>query len=186
MEKIKTVDVNDFVEMLLSSRDFCNQAYLEYKINDNGIDNISGCIDSKVLNRAIRCAKRNRKIRKMLSDILLYVNALSMTEENFQMLLRFPYKCRSTYLSNICHAELSFYQMKKLNRYPLALEAFTWLFDKICCHDCFNREDMLCILRENPDVKPIVIRDCISSAIKKYGESEKIRVAQAWIDQMEK
>lgn len=180
------LDVNCFVEKLLSNRDFCNQAYLEYVSNNYGINNISGYIDSKVLNRMIKCARKNRRIRDMLSDILLYVNASSMTDENFQMLLHFPYKCRSTYLSNICHAELSFYQMKLLNRYPLAMEAFTWLFDKICCYDCFTCEDMLCILRENPDVSSIVISNCISYSIRKYGQSEKIRVAQVWMSQMKK
>lgn len=160
--KNEMVDVNCFVERLLNNRSFCNLAYLEYVENDCGINNISGYIDSKVLKRAIKCAKRNRKIREMLSDILLYVNASSMTDENFRMLLRFPYKCRRTYLSNLCHAELSFYQMKILNQYPLALEAFTWLLDRICCCDCFTHEDMLCILRENPDVRPIAI-DTVNS-----------------------
>jgi len=182
----KLIDVNDFVERMLSNREFRNQAYFAYEANDYGINNISGYIDAKVLKRVIKFAKRNHKTRVMLSDILLYANASSVTDENFKMLLRFPYKCRDTYLSNICHAELSFYQMKILNRYPLALEAFTWLFDKICCYDCFTHEDMLCILRENPDVKPIVISDCVSRAVRKYGQSEKIRVAQIWMEQMTK
>ncbi len=181
MEKNETIDINCIVEKLLINRSFRNKLYLEYKANNYSLIDVSGYINSNILKRAIKFAKRNRKVRNMLSDILFFVNASSITDENFRMLLRFPYKCRYTYLSNICHAELSFYQMKILNRYPLTLEAFTWLFDKTCYYDCFTSEDMLCILRENPDVRPVVISDCILDAIRKYGHSEKISVAQLWI-----
>lgn len=182
MDRTELLDVNYFAERILNDRYFRNQAYFEFIANNYGIDNVFGHVDPKILNRLIKRAKWNHKIRDMLTDILLYVDASSMTDENFRMLLRFPYKCRRTYLSNICHGELSFYQMKILNQTPLAMEAFIWLFDKICCYDCFTHEDLLCILRENPDVRPIVIRDCISSAIKEYGQSQKIQVAQAWLN----
>ena len=179
----KKSDINVFVEEILNNRQYRNKVYGEYIESNYVFENIFGYIDSDVLKRMIKCSKRNYKLREMLTDILLYVNASSMTDENFQMLLRYPHKCRKTYLSSICHAELSFYQMKKLNTFPLALEAFTWLFDKICRYDCFTHEDMLCLLRENPDVKPIVISDSISLALEKYGNSSKIKVAQEWIGQ---
>lgn len=185
MEENKLTNINEYAEMLIRNRSFRNKAYREYVSNGYSISNVNGNIMPCVLKQLICCAKSNRKIRDMLFDILYYVNTESVTDENFQLLLRFPKKYRNTYLSNICHAELSFYQMQIINRYPVALEAFAWLFDKICAYDCFSKEDMLSILRENPDVKPIAIMDCINFALNKYGSTEKTQAAQSWIKRLE-
>ena len=37
------------------------------------------------------------------------------------------------------------------------------------------------ILRQNPDVTPVAIQNCIDAACKNYGNSLKIDVAKHWI-----
>ena len=116
----------------------------------------------------------------MLSDLLLYADKKSITDENFKLILKFSSRYRTTFLSSLGHLDLSFYQMQILNRYPLSFEAFSWLFNNICHYDIFSDGDMLQILRENTSVRSVAIDTCINLARKEYGESSKIEIAIKW------
>lgn len=182
--EVDLININDYVHKLLNSKSFCKNEYRNYIANDYVIEGVEGIIRPELLTQAICKAKTNKLFRVSLSDILIYVDSESISDQNFQMLLKFPKKQRTTYLSCIGHSSLSFYQMQVLNEYPLAFEAFSWLFDNICHYDIFTSGDMLRILEKNPDVQPIGILMCIDSAIQKYGDSAKLNVAKKWVDRV--
>lgn len=175
------VDVNTYVKKLIVSKMFRKKAFQNFTANNFSIDKIYGIMTADVLNLLLHKTKRNRILQLLLTDLLNYVDSMSMTDTNFRLLLKLNRKYRSTYLSCVGHATLSFYQMQILNQYPLALEAFSWLFDNICHYSIFTEEDMIHILRQNPDVTPVAIQNCIDAAYKKYGNSLKIDVAKHWI-----
>ncbi len=176
----KKTDVNSYAIKLMNDKNFCKSEYKKYIQNDFSLQNIVGIINANVLQNVIRKAKRKKQVRLMLSDLLLYADKNSITDKNFQLILKFSNRYRTTYLSCLGHLNLSFYQMQILNRYPLSLEAFSWLFDNICHYDIFSDEDMLQILRENSDIKSIAIDHCIEMAQKTYGLSSKIETAIKW------
>ena len=171
--------IDDFSTHILHDRAFRNNEYRKFLKNCYSFDNVYGIISPDLLKQVIKRAKWNRKFRIFLTDILLYANSSSITDENFELLLHFFGKIRTTYLSALGHLELSFYQMMALNRQPLSLEAFEWLFDNICRYDCFSEGDMKKILRDNAgnaNVHRIVLQHCISAARNNYGESKKLLV----------
>ena len=176
--------IDEYVSRLLSDRKYFDREYEKYIDNCYTIHNVEGNIAPEALNALISKAKCNRKVRKILSGVLCFVDKRSISDENFRLLLSFRGSCRVTFLSNIAHADLAFYQMQILNQFPLSFEAFAWLFDHISKYDFFSEEDMLQILRENSDVTDAGIRMCIDSALEKYGASNKIDVAIAWLDRM--
>ena len=175
------VDVNAYVKKLIESKAFRKKAFQDFTSNNFSIDKIYGVLTADGLHLLLQKAKRNRIFQLLLTDLLNYVDSMSMTDTNFRLLLKSNRKYRSTYLSCIGHANLSFYQMQILNQYPLALEAFSWLFDNICHYNIFTEEDMTHILQQNPDITPIAIQNCIDAAYKNYGNSLKIDVAKHWI-----
>lgn len=184
MDKFE-IHINDYVTRLLSDKQFCDREYQIYRDNCYIICNVDGNIAPAILNLAIRRAKWNRKIRSMLSDILNYVDEKSISDENFRLLLRFRGRRRNTFLSNIGHADLAFYQLQIINRYPAGFEAFAKLFDQICQYDIFKDDDMLQILKDSSDVTSFGIQTCIALACEKYGPSSKIDVASIWANAME-
>lgn len=175
------VDVNVYVKNLIESKTFRKKAFQDFTSNNFSIDKIYGVLTADGLHLLLQKAKRNRIFQLLLTDLLNYVDSMSMTDTNFRLLLKSNRKYRSTYLSCIGHANLSFYQMQILNQHPLALEAFSWLFDNICHYNIFTEEDMTHILQQNPDITPIAIQNCIDAAYKNYGNSLKIDVAKHWI-----
>lgn len=177
-----TIDVNVYVKKVVESKAFRKKAFQSFTANNFSIDKIHGILAADELTLLLRKAKWNRVLRMLLTDLLYYVDSKSMTDTNFRLLLTSNRKYKVTYLSCIGHVQLSFYQMQILNQYPLALEAFSWLFDNICHYSIFTEEDMLHILRQNPDVMPVAIQNCIDAAYKKYGSSSKIDAAKHWID----
>jgi hypothetical protein len=72
--------------------------------------------------------------------------------------------------------------MQVINRLSPSYMAFAWLFDQICENDCFREEDMLCLLKETPDITICGIQHCIAEAIKRFGESSKTTIAQTWVN----
>ena len=176
------IHVNAYASRLLSDRHFCNLEYHRFSENCYSINNIYGNIAPNILNCVIRRAKWNKKIRRFLSDILLYVDQNSISDRNFRLLMQFRGRCRNTFLANIAHADLAFYQMQIINRYSGAFEAFGWLFNHICQHDCFNEEDMLHILKDNVHITAIGVQSCIDSAVEAYGMSAKLNIAIMWIN----
>lgn len=180
--EVNLMNINDYVYKLLKSKSFRKDEYRSFITNDYAIADVEGIIRPELLTQVIRKAKRNKSFRVLLSDILTYIDSESISDQNFQLLLTFHKKQRTTYLSCIGHSSLSFYQMQVLNEYPLALEAFSWLFDNICRYDIFTSGDMLRILEKNPDVQPRAIQICIDSAIQKYGDSAKLNVAKKWVN----
>lgn len=183
--EVELMDINDYVVKLLNNRIFRKNEIRKFVANDYTIEDIDGIIGADLLYEVISKAKRNKELRMLLPEILGYIKSESMSDKNFIALLSFSKKYRETYLSCIGHTELSFYQMQKLNEYPLGLEAFSWLFDKICKYDIFTNFDMLHILSCNPDVKPIAIKHFIEQAQQKYGDSTKLNVAKQWVDNMD-
>lgn len=175
------MDINHYVEQLLSNKKFCKSEYKGFLDNTYSIENVCGVIKPDLLYRVICKALKSKIYRMLLSDILTYIDATSMDDTNFQLLFKFPRKYRTTYLSCIAHSDLSFYQMQVLNQHPLNYEAFTWLFDHVCRYDLFTEEDMLQILRKNADVQPAEIERCIATASEQYGDSLKLDVARQWI-----
>lgn len=182
--EVNLININDYVHKLLKNKSFCKNEYRKFIANDYAIDGVEGIIRPELLTHVIVKAKTNKSFRVLLSDILTYVDSESISDHNFQLILKFPKKQRTTFLSCIGHSSLSFYQMQILNEYPLALEAFSWLFDNICRYDIFTSGDMLQILEKNPDVQPKAIQICIDSAVQKYGDSAKLEVAKKWINRV--
>lgn len=169
--------INDFCMQLLQDKAFLRREYQSFVENSYGIDGVQGTVDGEILNRLIRKAKWNRKIRIFLTDILLYADSASMTHENFTRLLRFRGRIGVTYWSAMGHLNLPYYQLMELNRRPLSLEAFFGLFDAVCRYDCFLEGDMEQILRENRDLTELALQGCIADAKERYGDSKKLRAA---------
>lgn len=184
MTEEREMNINDWANRILYDKPFCRSEYQKFVGQNDSLDRVTGFIDSNLLYQVIRKAKRRRIYRDFLSDLLYYTNADSMTDRNFRLLLKFPKKDKKTFLSCIGHSELSFYQMQILNREALSLEAFSWLFDRICRYDFFSHEDMLQILRENSDIRSVAINHCIETAKSKYGPSAKLDIAKEWSDQL--
>lgn len=178
------MNINDYINNLFFDKKFLNSEFKQYVDNCYSIQNVEGTVDADVLHTILIKACKRRKLRIMLSDILHYVNKHSITDVNFQLLLHFPKKYRTTYLSHLCHADLAFYQKLILCHYPLTFEAFAWIFDQIWQYDIFSDEDMLYILRNNPDNSILAIEECVLNAFALYGHSTKSEVANAWINEM--
>lgn len=121
----------------------------------------------------------------MLSGILWYANRDSISDENFQLLLSFPEKTRNNLLFRAAHTELSFSQLQIINSLSGEYEAFAPLFDIICKNDCFDRIDMMQLLRaNNGEVSKSEILYCIDDASTKYGSNDKIVAAIKWAEQL--
>lgn len=180
----KSMHIDEYAVSLLIDKAYRNSEYDKFVENCYSIQNVDGNINPDILNKVIRMAKWNRKLRSMLTDVLCYTDGNSITSDNFQLLLHFSHKYRNTYLEAITHAKLAFCQMQVVNRLTSSYEAFAWLFDQICENDFFREEDMLCLLKETSDISICGIRYCIDSAIEKFGESSKIDIALNWINNM--
>lgn len=178
------IHVDMFADNILTNIQFRKQAYYRFVDDCYELENVIGVISAAKLKAVIQKAKWNRQIRILLTGLLAYSDASSISPQNFQLILNFPHKIKNTYLSVLCHLELPFFQMQELNRHPQAYEAFCWLFDKICCYDCFTPQDMMQILVENPDVRVSAIEVCIQAAQERYGKSDKIIAAETWIKQL--
>lgn len=174
--------INDYAMLLLTDHEFCKREYQKYNSSAVSIQNVYGKISTEILKKVIKKAKWNGKVRVLLGDILFYGDHSSISDENFRLLLHFPGQARKTYLSNLGHLHLSFYQMQILNRYPLNFEAFAWLFDHICQYDFFTEADMLQILKDNADVSNYGIQTCIQQAQKEWGPSAKLEAAKLWVE----
>ena len=176
--------IDAYVALLLSNRRFLNAEYRKFVDNCYILENIDGDIDPDILNKVIRKAKWNPKLRSMLTGILWYVDGNSITNENFRLLLQFPRRKRNTYLGAISHANLAFYQMLTINKVSSPFEAFAWLFDRICENRFFSEADMLQILNDASDITVYGIQNCIDIMRKKYGDSPKLEIAEKWIERM--
>lgn len=177
------IDVNEYVRRLLEDKGVLESEYRSYEQNDYTIQNICGILSSESLYAVIRAARWNRKVRKLLNDLLWYIDELHLMDAHFRMLLKFPRRDRNNYVGVLVHKKLSFYQMQVLNRYPNSFEAFGWLLDRICSSDMFTEEDMLQLLRENADVTKYGMQACVDYAYETYGPSSKLDAAAAWIAQ---
>ena len=174
------IHVDEYVDKLINNRRFRNSEYRKY-IQDYEIKDVFGDVSSQSLGRMIEEAKRNRKIRSMLAGVLNHVDSHSITYRNFAELCKFPYRIKKIYLSNMVHTELAYYQMSVINEVCGEYESFAWLFDKICCNEMFNEQDMLQLLNENQSVTHYGIQACIDSVLSQYGVSDKVNVAQKWL-----
>ena len=177
----KECDINEYVLRLLGDKQFQNSEYHNFLGNCYSIASAYGILSAGTLFAVLKRAKWSHKLRVMLPDILLYINAGSMTDENFRLVLSFPRRWRNAYASALAHGNLAFYQMQILNHYPASYEAFAWLFDHICHFECFTAEDMKKTLLDNPDVTSYGIQVCIDSVREKYGDSDKLTAAVNWI-----
>ena len=173
--------IDKYIALLLSDKHFLNNEYKKYLNNGCIICNITGNVSANVLQATIRKAMINKKMYDMLADILYHVDNNSITHENFCLILKFRGKRKKTYLSNIAHANLAFYQMQIINRTAGSFEAFAWLFDIMCKYDFFTTEDVISILSDNTVITQYGIQSCIDSALQNYGESKKIEIATAWL-----
>ncbi len=174
--------VNAFFLKVLNDAQFRMQAYQDFMNNGLNLDGCDGCLSPDVLRAIVKRAKTNRKIHNMLPEILEYANGSSITDDIFRSLLHTHGGYRNTCLSAIAHLDLSFYQMQILNRCPLCLEAFSWLFDKICRYDYFTPYDMQQLLNEkSKTIHALGVEECIKFARDTYGSSEKLDVAEKWL-----
>ena len=173
--------IDEYMQNLLDSRSFRNDEYRKFVKNSYIIQGVYGNASPDKLCAFIRLARKNRKLQEMLTDLLHYIDKRSITHENFRLLNKFSKRTRDTYLSCIAHSELAFYQMMEINKVSGEFEAFAWLFDKICCNDTFNEEDMLRILEDNKAITEYGIQSCIDLIVKEYGNSRKLDVAREWL-----
>lgn len=180
----ESVDIDTYVELLISDRKYLAKEYRKYVDNCYIIQDVKGDISNNVLIGVIKKAFWNRKLRAMLDGILWHTNKNSITDEVFRLILKFPYKQRNTFLETIVHNNLAFYQFQLIYKMTSCWEAFAWLFYKICEYDFFQEEDMLQLLRENKDITYYGIQDCIDWAKKKGCSNTKLELAQAWADSM--
>lgn len=178
------MNINDYSLRLINDRQFLNREYKRFVNNCYAIEDVDGTVRCDILYSYLKAAKRKRKLRNMLGELLWYVDAQSISDINFRLILEFPLGYRNTYVSVLGHHSLAFYQMQILNKYPQSYESFAWLFDRTCQYDCFTEKDMHQILSENRGVTKFGIQQCIESASKKYGDSEKLRLAVRWVSKM--
>lgn len=175
--------IDDYVEKFLLNKHFRNNQYCMFIKNCYTIEDVEGNLSSAILKKAILRAFWDRKMRYILTDILLCnIDGNSITNENFSLLLKFRGRRKKIYLSNIAHTKLAFYQMQIINRISGDFDVFGRLFDIICENELFNKADMISILRDNASVTIYGIQVCIDIAAKKYGVSEKLKVAAEWVE----
>ena len=180
------MDINAYATKLMSDRIFKNIEFKKFVSNCYILQDIDGNIKPDILNAVICKAKRDRRLRIMLTGILWYVDTESISDKNFRMLLCFPHNKRCTYLAAISHTEIAFYQMQMINRISSSFESFVWLFERICVNDFFKEEDMLQLLRDTSDVTSYGILTCIRSVREKYGNLSKLAIAENWAKNMTK
>ena len=174
----KKLSADEFAQKLLNDRTFRKDAYQAFYDRCYQLPELDGVLSSDVLHQLIRKAKTSRTLQSMLAELLYLVDADSVTDENFRQLLHFPGKMRNTYLSALGHSELAFYQMLELNRHPLSLEAFSYLLDVICTDASFTTGDLIHVLRENKDVRVIVLRDFIAQVQENAENEDKLRIIE--------
>lgn len=172
---INNLDINVFARNILADKKYLNQAYSKYISNCYEIDNVTGVITAENLKMLIIKARKNKKLCKMLNSILWYISENSITDENFNLLLKFPRKAMRSYAFVLSHSELSFYQMSKLNENFATYESFVWLFNNMCKYECFSVYDMMNLLNSNRNIKTEVIGDLIYSCIEMYGLTVKLQ-----------
>lgn len=177
---MENLSIDNCIHKLLSDKKFVDYMY---HLSLDGIPlEFTGTISPSMMERLILCSRFNRKLQFLMVDLLDYISADCINERNFSLLLHYPGRMRNTFLSAIAHQELAFSQMLVLNRHPLSLEAFSFLFDHVCHYTCFNLEDMKTIIRENKDVTVQGIRDCITFVKEKYGANDKVLFVERLID----
>lgn len=176
------MDINAFAKKIAVDKQFRNEEYHKFINNCYILNDVNGNIQASVLTEIIYVAKRNRRVRSLLSGILWFTNKDSISDENFQLLLTFSEKVRSRLLLPVSHLNLSFSQLQIINRLSGDYEAFAQLFDIICKNDCFDDVDMLHLLRETKDgdITATGILYCVDAAIMKYGENIKTVEAVKW------
>lgn len=179
-----TIHINEYAIRLLTNKSYLTSEYNKFKKNFYIIQNVEGNINPDILNRVIHYAKRKRKLKKILTNMLCYTDRNSISDDNFKLLICFSRKYRGTYLDAISHINLAFCQMQIINRLSPSYMAFAWLFDQICKNDCFLDEDMRCLLNETRDITVYGIQDCIDRAVERFGESSKTKFAQGWVNRL--
>ena len=178
------MNIDDYSLRLANDRKFLRSEYKKFTNSCYVIEGVVGTMHCDVLYSYLTAAKRKRNLRKMLGELLWYTDAQSISDENFKLILNFPSRYRRNYAFVLGHHSLAFYQMHTLNKYSQSYEVFAWLFDRICQYDCFTALDMQQILSENRSVTKFGIQQCIEHAGQKYGDSEKLRLAAAWVSKM--
>ena len=183
MNFTREIDVNEYSLLLLHSMKFLKSEYRKYIDNSYSLTEKAGTLSPDVLQMLLKSARRNRHLRVILSELLWYADADSVTDANFRAILHFPKQHRNNYIAVLGHHRLAFYQMQILNRYPQSYEVFSNLFDCVCKHDCFTDKDMLQLLERNCDTTRAGIKYCIDYAKTEYGDSKKLTVASEWLEQ---
>ena len=83
----KSMHIDEYAVSLLIDKAYRNSEYDKFVENCYSIQNVDGNINPDILNKVIRMAKWNRKLRSMLTDMLCYTDGNSITSDNFQLLL---------------------------------------------------------------------------------------------------
>lgn len=175
------MDINYYSLALIKSRKFFKSECRKYVDNSYSLEDMSGALAPDVLYQVLKAARKSRRLRTLLPELLWYADANSMTDANFELILALPKLCRNNCIGTLGHQSLAFYQMQILNTYPQSYEAFSWLFDRICGFECFTEKDMLRLLERNCDTTIEGVEYCINYAADKYGESEKLKTAIEWV-----
>lgn len=97
------MDINEFAEKIAVDKRFRNIEYHKFINNCYILNDVNGNIQASVLTEIIYVAKRNRRVRSLLSGILWFTNKDSISDENFQLLLTFSEKVRSQLLLPVSH-----------------------------------------------------------------------------------
>ncbi len=178
-------DINAYILPLLHDKTALIQAYRTFVDNCYSIDCGIGTVSPGLLHRVIIRARRCRLWREILTDLLLYADQTSLTDENFALLLHFCPKYRNRYLFSLAHCDLSFAQMQTVHRYAGEYESFAWLFDYLCRYDQFTASDVEKLIGQSPSVTRYGVECCIGYAKVKYGDSNKIKTAEEICLQMQ-
>ena len=87
MNFTREMDVNEYSLLLLHSVKFLKSEYRKYIDNSYSLTEKAGTLSPDVLQMLLNSAHRNRRLRVILSELLWYADADSVTDANFRAIL---------------------------------------------------------------------------------------------------
>ena len=135
------MDKNEWILKIMQDKEFCQ---LETERLSEGADfseTLMGQINEGIFLELISKVK-DKNLARFLSEYSLFAKADEITPKVFDALLKCKTSYRESILIGLCHCDLSFYQLQKLNELYLDLEVWLKMIGRCLKSDAFSQYDL--------------------------------------------
>ena len=134
-------DKNEWILKIMRDQEFCQ---LETQRLSEGADlneTLTGQIDEGIF-LALISRMKDKNLARFLSEYSLFATAGEITPKVFEALLKCKTPYRKSILIGLCHCDLSFYQLQKLNELHLDIEVWLKMIGRCLKSDAFSQYDL--------------------------------------------